>query len=110
MNKFEKTISDTGNILTQRGKNLSDTVVLEVEELTFRIKKEKALLENKIVNLTDIAPDNTYSLRPGGPDFNATEWVKELFDTKLKLSMVDVKLDVVKNIKKEWFTTLEDKK
>jgi hypothetical protein len=60
-------------------------------------------LEIKIENLTDLSPENTYSLRPGNPDFNEKEWVKELLDSKLELKIAEMELEVAMETKEEWF-------
>lgn len=105
MNKFSRTLSASNDsIRKERAENLSEEVILEVDELLGKLKKEKVQLKNKIANLTDLAPDNTYSLRPGGKDFKADAWVQELFEAKLELDLKEIELQTAKGIKKEWFT------
>jgi hypothetical protein len=82
---------------------LADTTVLEVESFVQALKKEKLELQNKLANLTDLAPDNSYSLRPGSKDFNAKEWMLELHTTKMEIKLKDMELEVAQDIYNEWF-------
>ena len=108
MNKFESKLS-AGNkeILSERAKNLSDEVVLEVESFISNLKRERIQLANKLNNLTDLGPDNTYSLRPGSSDFKAASWVKELHQTRMDLKLKTIELEEAQAIYDEWFAPAE---
>ena len=104
MNKFAETLTSSNETIKEsRAQMLADETVLEVEALVSSLKKEKLQLKNKIVKLTDLAPDNTYSLRPGGADFDAFQWVAELYQTGLDLKLKEIELAEAKAILKEWF-------
>lgn len=103
--KFVTALSSSNDAIKEsRAKMIADETAIEVDELVNRVKKEKMLLDNEIVKLTDLAPDNTYSLRPGGVDFKASKWVEKLYQTKLDLELKTIELNVAQSIKKEWFT------
>jgi len=105
MGKFKNELSASDKTIKEkRAKMLEDTTVIEVESFLQNLKREKLLLNNKLNNLTDLAPDNTYSLRPGSKDFNAGEWVKELHSTKMEIALKDVELSEAQSIYDEWFS------
>jgi hypothetical protein len=95
-------------IKANRAQHLADSTVLEVEAKMTEIRRRKNTLVNKITDLTDLAPENTYSLRPGSKDFNASKWTEELFKTKLDLKLVDIELETIEEIHSEFFATTEE--
>lgn len=104
MSKFAQMLSaDSSATLGNRAKNLADAAVLEVESFIANLRKEKLQLNSKLNDLTDLAPENTYSLRPGGADFNAAKWVAELHRTKMDLALKEVQLVEAQSIYDEWF-------
>lgn len=104
MNKFAKTLSaSNAEIKEARANALAESTVLEVETYIQNLKKEKLQLVNRITNLTDLAPDNTYSLRPGSKDFNPSAWVKELHRTRMDLKLKTIELEEAEAIYNEWF-------
>jgi autotransporter translocation and assembly factor TamB len=104
MSKFANELSASDkSIKAKRAKMLEDTTVIEVESFLQNLKREKLQLNNKLNNLTDLAPDNTYSLRPGSKEFNAGEWVKELHLTKMEIALKDIELVEAQGIYDEWF-------
>jgi hypothetical protein len=104
MSKFAKMLSaDSSATLGNRAKNLADSAVLEVESFIANLKKEKLQLTSKLNDLTDLAPENTYSLRPGSADFDASIWVKDLHRTKMEIALKEVELAEAQDIYDEWF-------
>ncbi len=105
MSKFVSTLSSSNQEIKEaRAQMIGDETVLEVTQFVNGLKKERMLLKNKIVKLTDLAPDNSYSLRPGGKDFNAAKWVQELHQTKMDLKLKEIELAEAESILNEWFT------
>jgi hypothetical protein len=103
-NKFITTISASNSaIKTQRATALSKEVQLEAESLVNSLKRELFQLENEVMNMTDLAPSNTYSLRPGNEGFNAQEWVKNLHQAKLSIQLKELELKEAEAIYNEWF-------
>jgi hypothetical protein len=110
MNKFAQTLSaSNADIKTTRAQALAETTVLEVESFIQSLKREKLQLNNKLNQLTDLAPDNTYSLRPGSKDFDASRWVNELHETKMEIKLKTIELEVASEIRNEWFTSEDEK-
>ena len=110
MNKFSSTLSASNvDIKKARAEALASTTVLEVETFIQNLKRDKNELSCRLTDLTDLAPDNTYSLRPGAKNFDAGAWMKELHKTKMDIELKTIELDVAEAIYKEWFgeTTTE---
>ena len=104
MSKFVKTLSaSNAEIKEARAKMLADTTGLEVESFVQSLKKEKLELQNKLANLTDLAPDNSYSLRPGSKEFDAKLWVRELHATRMEITLKEMELEEAQAIYDEWF-------
>jgi hypothetical protein len=60
-------------------------------------------LKTKINKLTDLAPENTTSLRPGHPDFEPSEWVSNLHQYRMDLALKEVELTEAQAIYDEFF-------
>lgn len=104
MNKFEKTLSASDKTIKEtRAKQLGEDIILEVDTYINVIKRDLSKLNSKLNSLTDLAPDNTYSLRPGHKDFDASKWVAELHETKMDIKLKNIELEIANDIKSEWF-------
>lgn len=86
-----------------RAKQLAEDTILEVDAFITALRRELSKLNNKLTSLTDLAPDNTYSLRPGSKDFDASKWMNELHETKMDRKLKGIELEVAMEIKNEWF-------
>ena len=89
--------------LIKRADDLAEEVVLELNSFINGLKREKAQLKSKMNKLTDLAPENTTSLRPGHSDFNAVNWVKELHQCRMDLALKEVQLTEAQAIYDEFF-------
>jgi len=108
MNKFLKTLTASNTDIKQLRADMAGSAAqLEVDAkinmLTRTVNNHKSL----IANLGDLAPDNKYSLKPGG-DFKAINWVEDLFAAKRELKLAQIDLDIMNEIKEEWFTEESD--
>lgn len=97
------TAGNTG-ILADRARNLAEQAKLEQETLVGNKKREVLRLEQELDKLTDLAPDNTTSLTPGGKDFNAADWVGKLHNVKIKLIEAQVHLQAAEETLATWFS------
>ena len=105
MSKFAKQLSASNkDIKGQRAEMLAQEVGLEADDLVRGLKKEKIALTNKIMRLTDLAPDSKDSLRPASKDFDAKTWVRELHQAKMDLKLKDIELKEAEAICTEWFS------
>ncbi len=100
--------ASNADIKQTRAEQLGEDALLEMESFTNTLKKDVSSLRNKITRLTDLAPDNTYSLRPGSPDFNAARWVKELHSSRVELAVKEEELDIALQIQEEFFGEEEE--
>jgi hypothetical protein len=93
----DKNIKDARAAIIEKGaKRAAENLVRSLED-------EVDELEVSILNLTDLAPDTTYSLRPGGKDFDAEGWVSKLHEAKLEIALKKIELGQAEDILKEWF-------
>lgn len=103
--KFVKSLAQSNDKIKEaRAQMLADDTLLEVDTLISNLKRKVNSLKSTINNLTDLAPDNTYSLRPGGKDYNPLKWVTELHQATLDLKIAEIEYDAAVSIKTEWFT------
>ena len=110
MSKFaEKLSASNKDIKSDRAEMLAEEVALEVNQFVGNLKKERLSLKNKVNRLTDLAPDSKDSLRPANKDFDASQWVSELHDAKMKLKLKEISLKVATDIEKEWFSDSDEK-
>jgi len=111
MSKFEKMISSSNSAtLASRASDLAEDVVLELNSFINNLKKEKSKLKSTINKLTDLAPENTTSLRPGHPDFEPAKWVSELHQCRMDLALKEVELAEAEAIYNEYFGEEETEK
>lgn len=104
MSKFTKMISASNSAtLSSRAADLEEEVVLELNSFINKLKKEKSQLKSKINKLTDLAPENTTSLRPGHPDFDPAVWVANLHQCRMDLALKEVELTEAQAIYDEFF-------
>jgi polysaccharide deacetylase 2 family uncharacterized protein YibQ len=104
MSKFTNMISASNSAtLSSRAADLENEVLIEVESFINNLKREKAQLKTKVNKLTDLAPENTTSLRPGHPDFEASEWIKNLHQCRMDLALKEVELTEAQAIYDEFF-------
>ena len=104
MSKFVSMLSaDSDSTLSKRAKNLAESAIIEVETFIQNLRKEKLQLNGKLNDLTDLAPENTYDLRPGGKNFDASKWIAELHKVRMDLALKDIELQEAQAIYDEWF-------
>ena len=111
MNKFAKSISaNKSDILESRAKNLAEEATIEVESFVNNLRKELLQLKSKLNDLTDLAPENTFSLRPGIKNFVVSEWIKQLHSIKMQITVKELELQEAQEIYDEWFSESIDSK
>lgn len=104
MNKFVTgLVQDASGIKKQRATALGKETADAQIDLIRVLEKEKRELDNELMNLTDLSPENEFDLRPTSKNFNATTWVKKLQEIKVELLNVGVQLEVALETQKEWF-------
>jgi len=107
MNKLERKLSaDRKTALSERATIAVADLSDEGTSFLTRLEKEKRSIEKEIINLTDIGPNSTTSLRIS--DINAEEWYSKLHALKLDLRLKEIEIEVAKEINKEWFEDIKD--
>lgn len=108
MNKFTKLINSNGNeVLTRRAESIASDAEIAQQNLVNAYKQKINQLTRKIADLTDLAPDTTESLRPGGRDWSAATWALELQNAKQDLYTAQISLKLAEETYNEYFTDAE---
>ena len=107
MNKFEKLLSKGGDVYARRVEALTTQAEVAQQAIVNKLKQEKTKLELEIINLTDLAPESTDSLRPGTKNWDVQAWAKNLQRAKQDLHTVKIQLEIAEETYKEYFTDVE---
>lgn len=104
-NKFTQNLKASHkDIIAKRAAILAEDAKDAQNDLITNLKKEVRLLETKLMNLEDLSPDTTITLRITPKDFDATQWVNELHNTKVQLSLKKIELDIATATYEEFFS------
>lgn len=104
MKKFQKLISSNNNeALIRRAESITTGAEIAQQNLVNSLKQKKIEIELKIANLTDLAPEDTTSLRPGSKDWDAQKWVSDLQSAKQDLYMLEIQLKLAEETYDEYF-------
>ena len=104
-NKFTSQITLSGaDIKGKRAGLISSQVESAQKALVNTLEAKKNDLEMKLDSLTDLAPTSTTSLKVGGKDFSASQWVQDVQSTKVALEEAKLELQIAEETLKEWFT------
>lgn len=104
MKKFQQLISSNSNeALVRRAESITTGAEIAQQNLVNNLKQKKIEIELKIANLTDLAPEDTTSLRPGSKDWDAQKWVSDLQNAKQELYMVNMQLKLAEETYDEYF-------
>jgi len=104
MNKFKELIIKSGpEIKAQRAQTLADATFRKQTALVNKLKDELAEIDLQIEQITDIAPTNTYSLKPGGKSFDPSKWVEELHRLKRERYNTEIDLSIAVETLNSWF-------
>ena len=109
MNKLvlSLTQNDQG-IKLQRAEALAEDIRVEATEQKNNLTRELNRLNNSLRSLTDLGPDNTYDLRPGGKNFDAKKWIAQVQDIKVSILNKTVELQVCSATFEEYFDEISE--
>jgi hypothetical protein len=96
-------------IKAERARILGNQASISAGRLVTDLQDQVLVLENKVYEMTDFAPESADSLRPGA-GFNAATWIKDLHKTRLDLRLKRIELDEAEQIYNEWFGETETAK
>lgn len=105
MNKFTELISNnTSSTLTRRASSIATAAEIAQQNIVNQLKQKKSEVELQIINLTDLAPESSDSLRPGDKDWDAKEWALQLQEAKQTLYNINIQLKLAEETYNEYFT------
>ena len=108
MNLFKKNITaNSDSVKGKRADLLASATERQQRNLISELEQKIDDHEMKLQQLTDIAPENTYSLKPGGDNFDPNKWVREQHQIVLELYALNVELEIANKVYGKWFE--EDK-
>lgn len=103
-NKFTSMLSASNEgIKAERARILGSQASISAGRLVTDLQDQVLVLENRVYEMSDFAPESTDSLRPAH-NFNAATWIKELHKTRLDLRLKKIELREAEEIYAEWFS------
>lgn len=104
VNKFVEMISaNGGDVLKRRAVAIGTSAQIAQETIVNDLKNRISNLELKLIDLTDLAPETTDSLRPGSKTFDPNRWVTEVQNTKQDLYQLKIQLKLAEETFNEYF-------
>lgn len=104
MSKFVKNLTqDADGVKAQRASIIASATKSKQESLVNKLKEQKLELDTKLLNLTDLSPDNSFSLKPGGDNYDPERWVIEMQNTQIAILNKKIEIEVAERTLKEWF-------
>ncbi len=105
MNKFTELISNnSSSTLARRAGSISTAAEIAQQNIVNQLKQKKSEIELQIINLTDLAPESSDSLRPGDKNWDAKEWAVQLQEAKQTLYNINIQLKLAEETYDEYFT------
>ena len=103
MSKFNDILTNTGdNLIRKRAENVSNEAKEVFEDERRNIEKRIRTIKNEIISMEDLSVRTTQSLIVG-ENLNTSDWVKKRIDYELELRDLNVELETVKKLIKEYF-------
>ena len=103
MSKFKNILTETGNnLINKRADNLSEETKQEFEDQKRLIEREIRNINNEIISMEDLSVRNTQTLMVG-ETLNVKEWVNKRINYALKLRDLNVELETINELIKEYF-------
>ena len=104
MNKFVEMISaNGGDVLKRRATAIGTGAQIAQETIVNDLKNRISNLELKLIDLTDLAPETSDSLRPGSKPFDPNRWATEVQNTKQDLYQLKIQLKLAEETYNEYF-------
>lgn len=104
MNKFEKTLTQTGSkIKAARAKLISANAEAAQDTIVRNLKKEQRDMNFKLLSLTDVHPDSELSLKVVKDNFDADTLFASIQELKVNLANKTVEVQLAEETYKDWF-------
>ena len=103
MAKFKQFLTETGDeLINKRAENLTEETKQEFEDQKRLVEKKIRNIKNNIVSMEDLSVRNTQTLVVG-ENLNTKEWVNQRINYALDLRDLNVELDTINALIKEYF-------
>ena len=103
MTKFKQFLIETGDeLINKRAENLTEETKQEFEDQKRLVEKKIRNIKNDIVSVEDLSVRNTQTLVVG-ETLNTKEWVNQRINYALELRDLNVELDTINALIKEYF-------
>lgn len=103
MTKFKQFLIETGDeLINKRAENLTEETKQEFEDQKRLVEKKIRNIKNNIVSMEDLSVRNTQTLVVG-ETLNTKEWVNQRINYALELRDLNVELDTINALIKEYF-------
>ena len=103
MGKFKQFLTETGDsLINKRADNLTEETKQEFEDQKRAVERMIRNIENNITSMEDLSVRNTQTLVVG-ETLNTKEWVNKRIDYALQLRDLNVELDTINKLIKEYF-------
>ena len=103
MAKFKQFLIETGDgLINKRAENLTEETKQEFEDQKRLVEKKIRNIKNDIVSMEDLSVKNTQTLVVG-ETLNTKEWVNQRINYALELRDLNVELDTINALIKEYF-------
>lgn len=103
MAKFKQFLTETGDkLINKRADNLTEETKQEFEDQKRIVERKIRNIENDIVSMEDLSVRNTQTLVVG-ETLNTKEWVNKRINYALELRDLNVELETINALIKEYF-------
>ena len=103
MAKFKQFLTETGDeLINKRAENLTEETKQEFEDQKRLVEKKIRNIKNDIVSMEDLSVRNTQTLVVG-ETLNTKEWVNQRINYALELRDLNVELETISALIKEYF-------
>lgn len=103
MAKFKQFLTETGDeLINKRAENLTEETKQEFEDQKRLVEKKIRNIKNDIVSMEDLSVRNTQTLVVG-ETLNTKEWVNQRINYALELRDLNVELETINALIKEYF-------
>lgn len=104
MGKFLRMMSQNDSKTLQARAAVIDTQAnLAQKNLINALRQQETEVKLQIQSLTDFAPDNTQSLRPGTANWNPKKWATDLQNAKIALKEIELQIKEAEDTYEEFF-------
>lgn len=101
---FHKILASTGqDVLDKRATIIFNSAKAAMDTKLRDLQARKDELELKRINLTDLAIENTDSLRPGSKDFCAADWIEQICSVDYELELLADEIEIASKVNDEFF-------